>query len=109
MVRVPKLPLSITAVDSNTPSSISTTDIDVRTASLVTVQLFRVSTRNDADSPGAHSKPRNRPRYVDGRRSKRPEFIRQPLPKTARSGGTCRVTRERCQRICQDRTRLFAP
>src|SRR5215212_4499098 len=34
MVRVPKLPLSITAVDSYTPSSISTTDMDVRMASL---------------------------------------------------------------------------
>jgi hypothetical protein len=33
-VRVPKLPLSIVAVDSNTPSSISATDIGVRTASL---------------------------------------------------------------------------
>src|SRR5690349_20527913 len=41
MVRVPKLPLSITAVDSNTPSSISTTDMDVRMASLDQFDVLR--------------------------------------------------------------------
>src|SRR6478609_8863675 len=44
MVRVPKLPLSMVAVDSNTPSSISATDICIRWASLV-IQLFRIVPR----------------------------------------------------------------
>jgi hypothetical protein len=42
-VRVPKLPLSMRAVDSKTPSSISATDIDVRGPSYV--QVFRVVTQ----------------------------------------------------------------
>src|ERR1700733_1313569 len=45
MVRVPKLPLSMVAVASNTPSSISDTDIGVRTASL---ELFSVFARQRA-------------------------------------------------------------
>src|SRR6202022_3442713 len=54
MVRVPKLPLSMTAVDSNTPSSISTTDMGVRMASLeFLVQLFRVGTANSGTTRDA--------------------------------------------------------
>jgi hypothetical protein len=40
MVRVPKLPLSMMAVASNTPSSISATDIGVRMASLDLFSFF---------------------------------------------------------------------
>src|SRR5215212_9942039 len=60
MVRVPKLPLSIAAVDSYTPSSISTTDMGVRMASLVLCSA--VSRR--------HSVMNHRPGCGYGHRSK---------------------------------------
>jgi hypothetical protein len=43
---VPKLPLSMTAVDSNTPSSISATDMGVRVGLSGCIQLFRAVTHN---------------------------------------------------------------
>src|ERR1700728_5021108 len=87
MVRVPELPLSMTAVDSNTPSSISATDICVRAASLEFIQLFRVGTQNPDGS-------RTSRRFARCLMRRRPSIeaaelppirgARQPLPKTAR-------------------------
>jgi hypothetical protein len=69
-VRVPKLPLSMVAVDSNTPSSISATDIVVSGVSLVIQLVSRVSSQ-----PGERESE-----YGYGRRSKRPTCPRSGEP-----------------------------
>jgi hypothetical protein len=47
---VPKLPLSMVAVVSNTPCSISATDITLSVQPLWVIQLFRVVTRKYPES-----------------------------------------------------------
>src|SRR3984957_9543175 len=64
MVRVPKLPLSIVAVDSNTPSSISATDMCVRAASLDLFSYFaqaRATRRVPGQPDGCRVWMRRRP------------------------------------------------
>src|SRR3954454_25248853 len=98
MVRVPKLPLSITAVDSNAPSSISTTDIDVRKASLD--HCSTVLSRHSVWTLALEA-------AVD--RICRGSEPRQPLPKTARSGGSRYGGQERRSRSCERRAEVFEP
>src|SRR4051812_830056 len=63
MVRVPRLPLSMTAVDSNMPSSISTADMTCVRPLWFSCSVFYAITRQNPGNP-------------DGHRSKRPD---QPI------------------------------
>src|ERR1700693_1995207 len=91
MVRVPRLPLSMVAVASNTPSSISATDIGVRTASLELFSFFAPSraTRRvsgQLTGPDGHREPawklpeERKSEYAYGHRSKRPTCPRSGEP-----------------------------
>src|SRR5215218_8261838 len=79
MVRVPKLPLSMTAVDSYTPSSSSTTDMVVRMPLWITVFTVQLFCNVTVCEPPASIWPRPSIEAVGYQ-------TRQPLPRTARSG-----------------------
>src|SRR3954453_3088126 len=105
MVRVPKVPLSITAVDSKTPSSISVADILVSGLFGSRVVLFRTPFfARHARVPGKCRRP-----SIEAVGAAPYAGLRQPLPKTAHSKtGPAGDALERCPRICANRTDVRA-